>query len=221
MLRNFGLLVMLMLVSACGSRYPTQIDQAVSSEATVSDIQQGLATDKGVTVRWGGVIANINNQEKQTWLEVVQLPIKSNGKPRDTDVSSGRFLVKIEGFLDPAIYAKGREFTVVGILSGMSDGKIGEFEYKFPVVAAQGYHLWPQTRELDYYNAYFIPVTYWRPYLPYYYPIHYRPRIIRPRAVQPNPTVNPPPRAPRTSPPRPPQSTRKMEDRRPSNVELK
>ncbi len=193
----------------CGSRYPRPIDLMVSSNASVSDIQQGLATDKGVTVRWGGVIANVNNQEKDTWVEVVQLPLKNSGRPRDTDISTGRFLVKIEGFLDPAIYAAGREFTVVGILSGMSEGKVGEFDYKFPVVASQGYYLWKQVHEADYYHAYLYPVSYWRPYLPYYYPIYHRYPIPRRRSnynssrrVEPNPTVNPPAvQPPATRPP--------------------
>jgi len=194
-------------VVGCGSKYPAPIDLMVSSDSNVKQIQQGVATDRGVTIRWGGVIANVNNLENDTWIEVVQLPLKSSGRPTDTDISPGRFLVKVEGFIDPAIYAAGREFTVVGILSGMTDGKVGDFDYKFPVVASQGYYLWPQQRDNNYYQAYLYPVSYWQPYLPYYYPIHgYYPRsrrsVIRP--VQSNPTVNPPPkRAKSRIPPRP------------------
>ena len=171
----------------------------ITSQSNVRDIQNGVSSDHGDTVRWGGVIANVNNQEKTTWIEVVQLPLKSSGRPTNTDISQGRFLVKIEGFLDPAIYAAGREFTVVGILSGMTDGKVGEFEYKFPVVSSQGYHLWTQQRAKDYYQSYLYPVTFWHPYSPYYYPLHHRyPVPVRPRvrSVQPNPTVNPPVKSP-------------------------
>jgi outer membrane lipoprotein len=184
-----------LILIGCSSRYPKPIDMMVSTESNVRDVQHGVSSDHGDTVRWGGVIANVNNLEKTTWIEVVQLPLKSSGRPTNSDVSQGRFLVKVEGFLDPAIYAAGREFTVVGILSGMTDGKVGDFDYKFPVVASQGYYLWPQIREKDYYQGYLYPVTFWNPYLPYYYPLHYRyPGPMRPRIrpVQPNPTVNPP-----------------------------
>ncbi len=197
--RIFALIGITLLMVGCGSRYPAPIDLMVNSESTVKDIQLGLSTDRGVSIRWGGVIANVNNLEKDTWIEVVQLPLKGSGRPTDTDISPGRFLVKVEGFLDPAIYAAGREFTVVGILSGMTEGKVGEFDYKFPVIASQGYYLWPQVRQNDYYQAYLYPVTFWQPHLPYYYPLHRYypiPRRSHVRPVQPNPTVNPPrPRA--------------------------
>ncbi|HFB64337.1 MAG TPA: Slp family lipoprotein [Aeromonadales bacterium] len=160
---------MVVLLSACANRYPEPINQQVNADVTVKDIQNGLKVDNSFVIRWGGVIANINNHQKETWLEVVQLPLAGNGEPQKSDTTDGRFLVKVDAFLDPAIYAKGRVFTVVGALSGVTKGKIGEHDYQYPVVNAEGYILWPERKEVVYQTLYY-PISYWDPYFSYYYP---------------------------------------------------
>ncbi len=164
--------ILMVFLSSCASHYPDAINQDVNADVSVKDIQNGLKVDSSLVVRWGGVIANINNHQKETWLEVVQLPLARNGEPENSDSTEGRFLVKINAFLDPAIYAKGRVFTVVGALSGVTKGKIGEHDYQYPVVNAQGYTLWPERKEVIYQTLYY-PVSYWDPYFSYYYPHYY------------------------------------------------
>ncbi len=173
-IRVLSLISLSVVLSSCATQYPEQIDQKVNANVTVKDIQSGVKVDNGFVIRWGGVIANINNHQKETWLEVVQLPLAKNGEPKQSDKTDGRFLVKINAFLDPAIYAKGRGFTVVGALSGVTKGKIGEHDYQYPVVNAKGYVLWPERKEVNYQTLYY-PVGYWDPYFSFYFPrYHYR-----------------------------------------------
>lgn len=163
------LVSLVVLLASCANRYPESISEKVNKDVTVKDIQNGLKVDNSFVIRWGGVIANINNHQKETWLEIVQLPLAENGEPQKSDTTDGRFLVKINAFLDPAIYAKGRIFTVVGALSGVTKGKIGEHDYQYPVVNADGYQLWPERKEVVYRTLYY-PASYWAPYFSYYYP---------------------------------------------------
>ena len=47
-------------------------------------------------VRWGGAIASVENRRDETWIEIVERPL-------NTDKSAGRFLARVDGFLDPAV----------------------------------------------------------------------------------------------------------------------
>jgi outer membrane lipoprotein len=79
----------------------------------------------------------------------------------DTDESEGRFLVHHSGYLDPAIYRSGRHLTVVGEVMGGKSLKIGEAEYRYPVLTSKFLHLWAKA------HRYYGPN-----YYPYYYPIY-------------------------------------------------
>lgn len=129
---------------------------------------------QGTPVRWGGVIAAVTNRAEESVVEVVSRPLGSSGRPQETDQTAGRFLVRVAGFLDPAVYAAGREFTVVGTIEGSERRNIGEYPYTYPVVRATGHYLWPPREEAPrdpfyyppFYRPYYDP---WYPYGPYPY----------------------------------------------------
>lgn len=160
----------LVVLAACASM-PAQLNQPVTPLA-LSEVQARKVPVNGQAVRWGGVIAAVENRNSETWLEVVEQPLGNTGRPLMVDRSSGRFMVKVPGFLDPSIYAKGREFTAVGVLDGTFRSTIGkDFHYDYPVLAANGHYLWPPRVEYDTYYADPFP-SYWGP--GYYYPYAHR-----------------------------------------------
>ncbi len=57
------------------------------------------------------------------WRPETELP---NPHPRLDKPNEGRFVIKSAEFLDPMIYAKGREITVVGTLDGGIERTIGK-----------------------------------------------------------------------------------------------
>ena len=65
-------------------------------------------------------------------------------------MSCGRFLVHFEGFLDPAIYAKGRRITVLGEVAGKRVLPLKEMEYSYPVLLPREHYLW---RPEDFYGT--------------------------------------------------------------------
>jgi len=142
MIKTVSLLLASLMISAC-TNMPTSIQSDSTFQLSLQTVQQKSADFKGKTVRWGGVITQVINNADDTWVEVLSLDLNSHARPSGSRKNSqGRFIAKITQFIDPEIYQEGHSITVVGILADKIDGKIGEFNYSFPVVIVQGHHLW-------------------------------------------------------------------------------
>ena len=130
-------------------------------------------------VRWGGIVARVENLEKDTLIEIVNLPLGRQARPVASQETGGRFIARVPGFLDPMIYKQGKEITVVGMLAEPMPGKVGEHEINFPVVDARGHYLWEERPNYEYVEVYSAWDPYWFYHRPYYWPYHYRYRVIR------------------------------------------
>lgn len=153
------------LISGCNI-----VPHTIQGDYQPVTLKQARNMNDSAQVRWGGVIAKVRNQERESVIEIVAKPLSSSARPRDLDASGGRFLAIIPDFIDPVVYKKGREITVVGNLSDMIDGKIGEMKYVFPVVRVTGHHLWKkraEVKEVHYWGASFWPTF---PHRYYYHP---------------------------------------------------
>ena len=136
--------IVILLLSACAT-VPESIQYTGGSNLTVQAVQQNSVGNKGQTVRWGGIITQVINNEKDTWVELLALDLRDSGRPiSNRENNQGRFIAKIGEFLDPAVYQVGHSFTVVGNLADKLDGTIGKFKYSFPVVDVKGHYLWPR-----------------------------------------------------------------------------
>ena len=101
----------------------------------------------GKIVMLGGKIIETTGSETFSEITVLQLPLGRRDRPQDGDRSRGRYLVRSEQFLDPAIYQKGSRLTVVGRLSRSEVRSIGGFQYAYPLVEAIEIKLWPRARQ--------------------------------------------------------------------------
>lgn len=167
---------------ACATPYP----EAIRGEQPVvsfQEVTQDIEAAAGRYVRWGGLLAKVENEKDFTRLEIVHLDTKKSGRPVVEVKSAGRFRVHVPGFLDPELYVVGRLISVYGALAQPEDGKIGEYDYQFPVVESEGVHIWsniestPQVDVMLHYGYGSYPYGYYHrpPFYthPYYYP---RPR---------------------------------------------
>lgn len=135
------------LLGGCATQVPAPIATAPVHNPQLSQVRTHPGDYQGVTVRWGGTIAEVENQEHDTLLVIVDRPLESDGQPQVNDTSQGRFLAQVNGFLDPVVYARGRLLTVVGTVAGSRSRKIGSYPYQYPVVAVESYYLWPRPVE--------------------------------------------------------------------------
>lgn len=154
--------VLCCLLGACATP-PAVLSGGAFSEVTVEDAQARDLT--GERVRWGGSIVATTPGKDQTCFEVVSRPLDGEARPRRTDQSDGRFRACASGFFDPAVYATGREITVVGTLEPATLGKIGEYDYRYPQVSAEHVFLWPKREPVQPYYLYEPwPGPFWYPY---------------------------------------------------------
>lgn len=176
--RRLPLGVFALVLSACVTP-PAPLAGGPFAETTVAQAQGGNL--EGQRVRWGGEITTTTTSKDETCFELVSRPLDKQARPRRTDQTDGRFLACAPSFYDPAVYEKGRELTVIGPLQAPTVGKIGEYEYRYPGVAAEKVYLWPKRPR--YAGAYYGPWVYdpwvgpfWYPYgYPYWGPWPYGP----------------------------------------------
>lgn len=169
-----------LLVTACATRAPEAIREAPPDDIPLTEARRDLTSHVGKRVRWGGRIAAVENRAQETWIDIVARSLDGNGRPRTGDESQGRFLARVDGFLDPAVYTKGRLITVAGTIERALTRPIGEYPYNYIVVKAETTKLWepPVERPVYYRDPFNDPFydpfwpsrfhPWYGPYYPYY-----------------------------------------------------
>ena len=130
-----------LLLAACASQ-PKPL-QGAFVEITP---HAAMETDQtGAMVRWGGRIVQVEPRANATCFEMISTRLTATGRPYwSSDDTNGRFIACRAGFYDPAVFEVNREVTFTGRLQGYENRRIGEYDYRFPQVAADVVYLWPK-----------------------------------------------------------------------------
>ena len=127
----------------CSSGISRQVRSQVTYFGPFADLQRHPDRFKEDMVILGGRIIANHTTDKGTELEVLQLELDGSDRPEDNSRSAGRFLVRTDQFLDPAIYARGLMITVAGRVQGGATGAIGQMTYSYPVIRPVEIKKWP------------------------------------------------------------------------------
>lgn len=141
-MRRWFLLLLVLGFTGCAT-VPEPLRNAPEQSPSIDAVRADPQAHRGERVRWGGTIAGVENRAERTLIEVVGRPLNPGGRPDKDGTTPGRFLARVEGFLDPAVYKEGRLLTVVGRLDDATVRPVGDYPYRYPVVATDGYYLWP------------------------------------------------------------------------------
>jgi outer membrane lipoprotein len=128
--------------AGCAPTFPRQITDRVDRHVSFKELQADPGKYKDAWLMLGGVIVSSRNTKEGTYLEILQKPLESDGRPVDTDATEGRFLVQSEEYLDSAVYHRGRVITVVGEVVGQQTMPLDETTYQYPLLAIKAMHLW-------------------------------------------------------------------------------
>ncbi len=123
--------------------------------------QQAAAQNThGSRVRWGGEIIKVEPKASVTCFEILSRNLFDDARPNRREGSDGRFLACGNGFFDPEVYTKGRDLTITGQVVGTEQRLVGEHEYLYPRVDAEGIYLWPKLTRAPYYDPFWGPGYY-------------------------------------------------------------
>ncbi len=154
------LLTALFAAAGCAPVISSQIRKEAAVEIPFREVLRDPQRYVGETFIWSGSIVEAKNVPEGTRLKVLQHPADRQGRPRDVDVSEGRFLALDRRYLDPSIYSPGREVTVAGRLAGKEVLPLGEIQYTYPLLDVEEIHLWPRRAERVYMHP-SHPRSYW------------------------------------------------------------
>ncbi len=129
-------------MTACATAIPKESLRQADPSLTFQTLVKNPDAYKGKVVLLGGQIMNTTLSDGATWVEVLQRPLDWRQKPKDTDESYGRFLVRFPGFQDPAIYSPGKKITVLGEVAGKKLMRLGNIEYPYPELISKEQYLW-------------------------------------------------------------------------------
>jgi len=134
------------LLMSCAST-PLFDDSQVSLSLTPQMVIAEPDNNRGKNVLWGGTILEITNLKNSTQIEVLAYSLRSSYRPKIKGKPLGRFIVLQQGYLEPTEYAQGKLLTVLGGVSDIQAGNVGESTYLFPVINAQQLKLWTVKNE--------------------------------------------------------------------------
>lgn len=158
----FGLLL-LIVFSGCT---PISKELRAQTDRTLSfqQVFQNPEAYKNKIVIWGGeIIETINQKDGTTLIVILQRPLDWMEEPK-FQRSEGRFVILVEGYVDPYVFRRGRRITAAGEILGRKVMRLGEWEYPYPFLQSKQLYLWGEY----YYSPY--------PYYPWGYYGYYSPR---------------------------------------------
>lgn len=97
---------------------------------------------RGARVRWGGIVITDAVGPVHSTLTFLAYPLSARGRPLTRRMPWGRFQAVAPGYLDPILFAQGRLVTVVGTVSGIRAGRVGQARYLYPRLRILGTHIW-------------------------------------------------------------------------------
>jgi outer membrane lipoprotein len=140
-MKRFLLLLTILSLFGCAHVISKELRDKAYGEPPTSALFKDPDEFKGRIVILGGVIVSSTNTQEGAYIEVLQKPLDYRGRPEDTDVSYGRFIIFSEGYLETAVYSQGREITVAGEIMGKELRPLGEIQYPYPLIKSTELHL--------------------------------------------------------------------------------
>jgi outer membrane lipoprotein len=159
------------LLAGCAGAPPVMQEGALP-RMPLTDLISNEAGYRGQTVVMGGYVLEVENQQGQTRIVAVQVPIDSGQRLDSRDLSEGRLILIYDGFIDPEVYKKDRGITVRGeIIGGAANDP--DVPYPYLRIQVREIHLWPEEKPSD---PKYDPFHHWYRHYPYgRYPYWYYP----------------------------------------------
>ncbi len=161
-IQRFLLGTALVALSGCASHAVSKALREQAQPVMLAQVTANPGAFTGTVVIWGGrVIRTVNNTNGGS-IYVLNLPLRDGEQPVGRGVSTGRFIARSKGFIDPEVFRSGVLVTVAGRITGVETEPLQKLQYPYPVVDIEELHLW-------YGSPYYYYYPYWGPYWGWYW----------------------------------------------------
>jgi outer membrane lipoprotein len=144
-----------LLLQACFSPISRELRKEARKDANFPVVLRNPGAYEGASVIWGGIVIWAQARDGTGEITVLETPLQYPGIPASAGESRGRFLARISGVLDPAIYDRGTPITVGGRITGVERRPLGQIQYAYPVLDVKEVHVWKRdfllARSLDFF----------------------------------------------------------------------
>ncbi len=154
------IIFILLTFTACAHPISKNTRAALDPSVSISGLFESPDAYVGKRVMMGGNIVQTRNFPDKSEIEVVQKSLDTYGNLDSGDATMGRFIFRHRGYLESEVYANGRDIVGAGVVVGTQAGKIGDRNYRFPVIEPEEMNLLPEAVESPYY---------YDPFYPYYF----------------------------------------------------
>lgn len=134
-------IIILSVASGCAHVVSKEMRERADTSIAPSMLFAEPDDYRGRIVILGGDIVETGNERDGTYIEVVQKSLDYRGRPAPSDRTAGRFLIFHDGYLDPAIYERGKMVTVAGEVMGEVVRSLGEIDYSYPLIKSRELYL--------------------------------------------------------------------------------
>jgi outer membrane lipoprotein len=152
---GFFFALLFLLLPACFSPISQQFRKEARKDAAFPVVLRNPGDYAGASVIWGGIVIWAQARDGTAEITILETPLQYPGIPASAGESRGRFLARISGVFDPAIYDRGTPITVGGIVTGVERRPLGEILYAYPVLDVKELHVWKRdfllARSLDFF----------------------------------------------------------------------
>jgi outer membrane lipoprotein len=128
------LLAAALQLGGCSSPLSRESLRQVTPNLPVAAVLAAPEKHVGQTIVVTGNILRVENNPQGTVLEVLAYPPTRRNVPDTSDPALGRVLLSHRSFLDPIVYAQGREVTAVARVRGEQDMSVGQAVRREPVL---------------------------------------------------------------------------------------
>jgi outer membrane lipoprotein len=134
------LIALLLSLGGCSSNPPMPTGDR---SLTPKQVAQGSTVPEH-DLQWGGIVIATRNLPEHSEVEILAYPLDGRGRPNTQAASLGRFIAQQTGYLESEEYAAGRQVTATGRFKAIRSGKVGDAEYRFPLLICDQLALWPK-----------------------------------------------------------------------------
>jgi outer membrane lipoprotein len=141
---TFHLVLGLLLLIVFSGCTPISKELRAQTDRTLSfqQVFQNPEAHKNKIVIWGGeIIETLNQKDGTTLIVILQRPLDWMEEPK-FQRSDGRFIILVEGYVDPYVFRRGRRITAAGEILGRKVMRLGELEYPYPLLRSKQIYLW-------------------------------------------------------------------------------